>query len=353
MDCPHADYTDAPTDPIPWDEDCTSRHRGLRGGSYASPPLALRTAARTFGVPDEPIAEAGVRCVRDLPACQDPALDCPSHPLGWPPECNERGYCSYYQEGDPYHAVEIYAPPGIWQVGAFPEEAESDAGWGMVRVRGERGFFIDAYEVTVGEYGACMTAEACPAPMEQPQGHSWGVVNVPGTDDPNRAQNGLSHERALALCRWLGKRLPSVAEWELVAAGRRHRLSPWGDAPSPTCLHAVMNEGGHGCGNEYTLPVGSRPLGRSALGALDMLGSIYEAASDCGSAPSYVPPGDASPAVCSPDVATPSFRFRGGSAASSSRWCSVDLGGLGGEGGDRAEIKYGARCVRDLPEDLR
>jgi formylglycine-generating enzyme required for sulfatase activity len=117
-------------------------------------------------------------------------------------------------------------------------------------------FYIDKYEVTVAQYRACVEAGACTAPSTG-QYYNWGR-----SERENHPINGVDWDQAQAYCGWAGKRLPSEAEWEKAARGTDGRTYPWGNA-TPTCGYAVMSQGGDGCGQDSTWPVGSKPSGAS------------------------------------------------------------------------------------------
>ena len=118
-------------------------------------------------------------------------------------------------------------------------------------------FEIDQVEVTNVRYRACVWTGACKPPYPKYY------------DDRANIEHPvvlISQEQARAYCQWVGKRLPSEAEWEKAARGTDGRLYPWGDDWD---ANRVNMKG-------QALQVGSFPAGASPYGVLDMIGSVSE-----------------------------------------------------------------------------
>jgi sulfatase modifying factor 1 len=139
-------------------------------------------------------------------------------------------------------------------------------------------FYIDTTEVTVEAYIACATAGACSPPSTtkpcDTAANNWGKA-----DRTKHPINCVTWDQADAFCKWAGKQLPTEAQWEKAARGKDGKKYPWGDKAA-SCTHAVMDDKGKGCGTDQTLAVGSKPKGKSAYGALDMSGNVWEWTAD-------------------------------------------------------------------------
>ncbi len=133
-------------------------------------------------------------------------------------------------------------------------------------------FWLDETAVTAAAYGDCVDAGECMVPVAAQ--HPTLTYEVPGKE--NHPINGMNWYQAKQYCEWLGKRLPTEAEWEFAARGDDGRYFPWGNDVT-TCSHVVAE----GCGEPAgTGAVGSKPLGASPFGALNMADNVMEWCSD-------------------------------------------------------------------------
>jgi iron(II)-dependent oxidoreductase len=125
-------------------------------------------------------------------------------------------------------------------------------------------------EVTVRQYGECVTAGSCTAPGTGTDSNWYEPVYK---DHP---VNYVTWQQANDFCAWAGGRLPSEAEWEYAARSRElDRTYPWGNDVA-TCTYAVMDDGGWGCGTHRTWAVCLKPAGNTAQGLCDMAGNTWE-----------------------------------------------------------------------------
>ena len=143
-------------------------------------------------------------------------------------------------------------------------------------------YWIDQTEVTNAMYARCVEAGTCNKPSflafyEDPAFASHPVEYVSWKD-------------AVNYCTWVGRRLPTEAEWEMAATWdpytNQQRLYPWGNEydcrkgnfDDETELDdSLMQAGDVSCdGFVRSAPVGSFPEGASVYGALDLGGNVWE-----------------------------------------------------------------------------
>jgi formylglycine-generating enzyme required for sulfatase activity len=183
-----------------------------------------------------------------------------------------------------------HVPAGLFVMGADPgEDHRSSQPEHEVWVSA---FCLDVLEVTNSQWRACVSAGACSDPHA-----TWLCENpydgcaVPDYyHDPAYDDHPVVHVdwgQASGYCAWLGKRLPTEAEWEKAARGgcelqgapdrcddpEDERIFPWG-FDDPTCEKAnfCLEE----CCEELPDEVKSHPLGASPYGILHMADNVSE-----------------------------------------------------------------------------
>jgi formylglycine-generating enzyme required for sulfatase activity len=167
-------------------------------------------------------------------------------------------------------------------------------------------YCMDVNEVTVEEYKRCADAGACREPSASVEWPSirekerviYGATcNGRAPDRMNHPMNCVTWEEASAACTFRGARLPSEAEWEYAARGKKLTGGhPWG-AGKPTgklvnacdseCvrwsqryqagLTALVKESD---GFAATAAVGSFAAGCSDFGVCDLAGNVREWTAD-------------------------------------------------------------------------
>ncbi|MFH2040117.1 MAG: formylglycine-generating enzyme family protein [Chloroflexota bacterium] len=144
------------------------------------------------------------------------------------------------------------------------------------------GYYIDIYEVTNIQYAQCVGAGVC----EPPVSHFYEqklVYNDNHYGDPQYTNYPvvlISWFDANNYCTWVGKSLPSEAQWEKAARGINDtRTWPWGNTIPDCSFLNYFDEGGY-CGTNLngvsTAAVGSYPKGASPYGVMDMAGNVDE-----------------------------------------------------------------------------
>ena len=167
-----------------------------------------------------------------------------------------------------------YVPEGEFIMGSTEKDGRVGQAVGMNELPQHKvylkGFYIDHYEITVGEFRRFLkeTNRTAPAIWTKPE---W--IKMYPAPEENHPMNGVSWFDADDYCHWVGKRLPTEEEWEKAARGTDGRQWPWGnDLNSLKNLKANTQEAGIG----WTTPVGSYPEGVSPYGVYDMAGNVME-----------------------------------------------------------------------------
>lgn len=128
-------------------------------------------------------------------------------------------------------------------------------------------FWIDQNEVSNEMYKKCVEAGICTPPHKTTWDNRFEYY---GTDFYSKFPvMKVDREQAQTYCEWVGRSLPTEAQWEKSARGTDGRIYPWGDILTKD--YANYGDGSHG-----PTPVRSYNSGKSPYGAFDMAGNVWE-----------------------------------------------------------------------------
>jgi len=195
-------------------------------------------------------------------------------------DANVNAEASAGDAGRPAEGTMIRIPAATFPMGS---DRETRAERPMHKVVVTKAFWIDALEVTMGAYDACVTAKKCTASLVHFGAGSDPLqkgCNVAATQ-PMHPANCVDQLQSAAYCASVGKRLPTEAEWELAARGTDARDFPWGDAVPKTCSQGILRGLSGPCEKKLeTFEVGLTPEGKSPFGVWDMSGNVWEWVAD-------------------------------------------------------------------------
>jgi len=182
-------------------------------------------------------------------------------------EMGSRGYPFAYDNEQPPHTLEL----ADFRIDRFPVT---------------NGAFLEFIEAGGYEKESLWSSEGwtwrqenlveCPLYWSKDQNNVWRVQEMFEVSElkPDHPVMGVSWHEAQAYARFVGKRLPTEAEWEKAASwdaqSRSKRRFSWGnEAPEKATANF---------GNRYwgTTPVAAFAKGQSAYGCFDMTGNVWE-----------------------------------------------------------------------------
>lgn len=168
----------------------------------------------------------------------------------------------------------VLIPAGTFTMGCDGNQNHCDAKEQPKRNVTLPAFAMDRHEVTVEEYERCVKAKSCRWPSyEKFCNNNSTFSRTQGRE--RHPLNCAHYEHAETYCKFVGKRLPTEAEWERAARGTDGRTFPWGEE-KPDCSRSVWDEHGLICSVHSTWPVCLKPAGFSPDGLCDMAGNVAE-----------------------------------------------------------------------------
>lgn len=145
-------------------------------------------------------------------------------------------------------------------------------------------YFIDRLPATNKQYRACVEAGQCIDECQVRSKCSGNFFDQYSIHDPRLDDYPVltvEFEGAVAYCQWMGKRLPTEAEWERAARGSKSYDYPWGNE-APDCSKYACTNDLQPLGWTYlwSVPVGANSGDVSPEGVRDFVTNAVEYIAD-------------------------------------------------------------------------
>jgi formylglycine-generating enzyme required for sulfatase activity len=271
-------------------------------------------------------------------------------------------------------AVAVPPPPGMVLIpgGEFSMGTEHGMPFeGPVHRVRVPAFFMDRYEVSNREFEGFVKATGYVTEAEKqgwsgvfdpkrgewtsPKGADWRHPEGPESEITDRMDHPVVHvswDDAVAYARWAGKRLPTEAEFERAARGKREGAEfAWGNAQKPGGRYRANTWQGHfpehdtgGDGFRAIAPVGQFPP--NDFGLYDIVGNVWEWTADW-----FAPYPETSGVAVDPKGPTEGEEkvIRGGSWLCAANYCAgYRVGARQKTPHDSGLNNLGFRCVRSV-----
>lgn len=194
-------------------------------------------------------------------------------------------------------------------------------------------FFIDAVEVTNAQFARFANGSGYQTDAEKAGDNvTWRTFNTP--DRQRFPVTHVSWTDATRYCAWVGKRLPTEAEWEKAARGTTTNIYSWGN----TFNSAWANTFELGAGQPVAVASSSAS---SPYGAYDMIGNVWEWVQDWYGGDYYVQSPRSNPAGPATGIQKV---IRGGSFKNESDKATTSVRGKAGV--DNRGDDIGFRCAK-------